>query len=329
MIEKIFDSPNIYRIYVPLPENPLKNLNCYVVKTGDRDLVIDTGFNRKECLEELMKGLAEIKVDMEKAVLFLTHLHSDHIGLTEEIATENTTIYMNRLDYKYFVNTQKGLVWGWLEDRFIEAGFPENLLRKQAEVNPARVYAPKNCFQVTEIDDGFIFQLGEQEFECIHTPGHTPGHTCVYLKKEKILFSGDHILFDITPNITRWKGVPNSLEDYLKSLGKMKGMEINITFPAHRGNEGDVYARIDELLIHHEHRLNNMMEILKKRDGQTAYEVAAQMQWSMRGKDWSGFPAHQRWFAVGETLSHLDYLIEKGKLTVARENKVNIYRVTQ
>lgn len=49
----------------------------------------------------------------------------------------------------------------------------------------------------------------------------------------------------------------------------------------------------------------------------------------MRGKDWSGFPAHQRWFAVGETLSHLDYLIEKGKLTVARENKVNIYRVTQ
>lgn len=132
MIEKIYDSPNIYRIYVPLPENPLKNLNCYVVKTGDRDLVIDTGFNRKECLEELMKGLAEIKVDMEKAVLFLTHLHSDHIGLTEEIATENTTIYMNRLDYKYFVNTQKGLVWGWLEDRFIEAGFPENLLRKQA-----------------------------------------------------------------------------------------------------------------------------------------------------------------------------------------------------
>ncbi|MDU4892189.1 MAG: hypothetical protein E6344_02735 [Clostridium sp.] len=71
------------------------------------------------------------------------------------------------------------------------------------------------------------------------------------------------------------------------------------------------------------------MKILKSRDGQTAYEVAAQMQWSMRGKDWSGFPAHQRWFAVGETLSHLDYLIEKGKLTVARENKVNIYRVTQ
>lgn len=227
MIEKIYDSPNIYRISVPLPENPLKNLNCYVVKTGDKDLVIDTGFNRKECLDELKKGLAELKVDMEKAVLFLTHMHSDHIGLTEEITEENTTIYMYRLDYQYLSKIQKRDIWCWLEERFIEAGFSENLLKQQEEVNPARVYAPKNCFNITEIEDGFILKFGGQEFECIHTPGHTPGHTCIYLKEEKILFSGDHILFDITPNITRWNGVPNSLEDYMNSLKKIKDKDIN------------------------------------------------------------------------------------------------------
>ena len=227
MIEKIYDSPNIYRIYVPLPENPLKNLNCYVVKTGDKDLVIDTGFNMKECLDELKKGLAELNVVMEKAVLFLKHMHSDHIGLTEEITEENTTIYMYRLDYQYLSKIQKRDIWCWLEERFIEAGFSENLLKQQEEVNPARVYAPKNCFNITEIEDGFIFKFGGQEFECIHTPGHTPGHTCIYLKEEKILFSGDHILFDITPNITRCKGVPNSLEDYMNSLKKIKDKDIN------------------------------------------------------------------------------------------------------
>ncbi len=33
------------------------------------------------------------------------------------------------------------------------------------------------------------------------------------------------------------------------------------------------------------------------------------MKWSMRGKCWEEFPITQRWFAVGETMAHLDYLI--------------------
>lgn len=36
---------NIYSIYVPLPENPLRNLNSYLIKgEGGRSLLIDTAF---------------------------------------------------------------------------------------------------------------------------------------------------------------------------------------------------------------------------------------------------------------------------------------------
>ena len=37
---------NIYTIPVPLPGNPLKCLNSYVIKDGARSLVIDTGNGR-------------------------------------------------------------------------------------------------------------------------------------------------------------------------------------------------------------------------------------------------------------------------------------------
>ncbi len=39
---------NLYRIVVPLPDNPLKEINSYVITSGDRNLVIDTGMNRPE-----------------------------------------------------------------------------------------------------------------------------------------------------------------------------------------------------------------------------------------------------------------------------------------
>ena len=35
---------NIYTIPVPLPNNPLRSLNSYVIKGEDRNLLIDTGF---------------------------------------------------------------------------------------------------------------------------------------------------------------------------------------------------------------------------------------------------------------------------------------------
>ena len=46
MIEEIVS--NMYRTEIPLRGSPLKWLNSYIVKGGDRFLIIDTGFNREE-----------------------------------------------------------------------------------------------------------------------------------------------------------------------------------------------------------------------------------------------------------------------------------------
>ena len=45
---------NIYTIPVPLPNNPLRNLNSYVILDGERSLVIDTGFRKEECRKALL-----------------------------------------------------------------------------------------------------------------------------------------------------------------------------------------------------------------------------------------------------------------------------------
>lgn len=92
MIEHICAEPDIYRIEVPLPNNPLRYLNSYVVRGRDRFLVIDTGFNRPECREALFTGLDSLRVDLARTDLFLTHLHADHTGLVGDFARAGSRI---------------------------------------------------------------------------------------------------------------------------------------------------------------------------------------------------------------------------------------------
>lgn len=313
MYEKIYDNPDIYKIYVPLPNNPLKNLNCYVIKTPEKNLIIDTGFNMIECYDALKEGLEQLQIDIDKTEMFLTHLHSDHIGLVESIMKKDSKIYMSAIDYDYL--TKKSVIF-WVESdkRFILEGFPEVDIITLRDLNPARIYAPKSIFNAITFEDNYKFKIGSYEFTCILTPGHTPGHACLFIENENIMFLGDHVLFDISPNIIEWYGTKDSLADYLESLKKIQSYDIKTALPAHRKNEMDIYVRINELLRHHDVRLQNTIDVISQNPGFNAYDIAGKMQWSMRGRDWSEFPIQQKWFAVGETLAHLDYLIEDNKI---------------
>ena len=325
MIKKIYSNPDIYTIDIPLPNNPLKNLNCYVIKTPEKNLIIDTGFNLKECYNSLKAGLDGLEIDMSKTEMFLTHLHSDHVGLAGSIMPAGGTIYMGNIDYNYFVDYVQGESWDLLDAKFLSEGFPENAIALLHTTNPARAYAPDESFFAVTVEDGEKITVGDYVFTCIFTPGHTPGHMCLYLETEKLIFLGDHVLFDITPNITFWRGNDNSLKQYLESLEKIRNMDIAVALPAHRRNNLNFYARIKELLKHHHVRLEESYSIISNNPNLHAYDIAGKMQWSMRGKNWDAFPMSQKWFAVGETVAHLDYLLAEGKIKKNKKNGVFYY----
>ena len=56
-------SEGLYRIPVPLPGNPLRELNSYLLRGRERSLLIDTGFRQEEGRRALFAGLAELDVD--------------------------------------------------------------------------------------------------------------------------------------------------------------------------------------------------------------------------------------------------------------------------
>lgn len=328
MTEQVWSNPDIYRIQVGLPQNPLGNLNVYVLCTPERNLIIDTGFCRPECRADLWQGIEELNLDLGRTALFLTHLHSDHTGLVWDFVSRGIPVYMGRVDLAYFTDASPAERWEQLEEIWVREGFPADQMTRQTGENQARLYAPQPYFPAIPVDNWEKIPMGKLTVLALHTPGHTPGHMVLYLPEERLLFSGDHILFDITPNISVWYQAPNSLKDYLSSLSRIRALPIQTAFPAHRFYKGDVYQRIKELLEHHARRMDEVLAAVDDHPGSTAYELAGNITWSARGLEWEAFPPHQKWFAMGETLAYLYFLLDTGWIFRQTEDGKLVYHLT-
>ena len=144
-----------------------------------------------------------------------------------------------------------------------------------------------------------MLEAGGRRLTCLPAPGHTPGQLCFWDEADGILFTGDHVLFDISPNITPWNGMEDALGCYLDSLRAVRELPARLALPGHR-RPGALAPRVDALLEHHARRLDELTAILRARPGSTAYEAAAHMTWNIRSRSWDDFPLAQKWFAVGE-----------------------------
>jgi glyoxylase-like metal-dependent hydrolase (beta-lactamase superfamily II) len=302
--------PGLFRLKIPLPDSPLKYLNSYVIKDPDRSLIIDTGLNRKECLEAMQAGLSAIGIDLQRTDIFITHLHADHFGLVTKLATDASQVYFSRPE-KELMESWEG--FGTMIEYAGQNGFPEDELRSALDKHPGAKYGSEWIPEMKLLEDGDAITVGEYQFRCIATPGHTMGHICLYEPDKKILVAGDHILIDITPNIQCWSDIQNPLNHYLASLEKVSHLKVDLTLPGHRRLIENHQARIKELKIHHADRLAEVLAILNQ-GAMDAYQVASRMTWDIASESWDQFPVAQKWFATGEAISHLRYLEEEGQL---------------
>lgn len=322
LTRQVYHNPDIYKIELPLRGNALKNLNAYVLIDQGESLVIDTGFLTEECRQVLMEGLHELNISPEHTRLFLTHLHSDHMGLAQYFDYPDSVIYMGQVEYDYYQRLQSGAINKILADTFLEEGFPDAELEEATFKNAARVYLPDEGFFVTTINDQEKIHIGNVELTALLMPGHTAGLMCLYIEKNRILFSSDHVLFDITPNITNWPGMINPLARYIESLDRIRNYPVETVFPAHRNlSDKTMDQRIEEIIAHHHRRAKEILKAIKENPGADAYMIASKLTWSLHGETFASAPKQQKWFAVGETLAHLDYLLHQGKIrrTAPRE----------
>lgn len=311
---------NIYRIPVPVPF-PMKYIYCYLIKGNQGWTLIDAGFNYEEARLFWLEVFTDLNIQpKEIKTIYLTHYHPDHLGLAGWMqALTGAPVYISPTEYAMVDKT-----WGpesiqleKMREMSLANGVPEELTEQlvfqmgkmEAHVSPLP--------ELTKLEAESV-AFDEKEWQVIETPGHSDGHLCFYEPVNKIILVGDHILDKITPNISLWPDCnPNPLETYLHSLRKISTLDIYKAYPAHGRVIDNVHSRIEQLLVHHEERLDKMAELVKQE--KTAFQVADEV-FSHRELN-----AHQWRFALAETLAHLEYLFLAGRLEKRIEAKINYY----
>ena len=323
MIENVL--PGIFRVAVPLVDNPLQATNSYILKGQERHLVIDTGMARAECKEVLFNAFDALEMSVEHTDFFITHLHVDHLELAYKIASPASRVYFNKPDAKIVYDDSS---WDSAVAFAALNGFPENELQEMIQkISSTYISTFDSGVEFTLLKEGDKISVGEYELTCLETPGHTPGSMCLYEPKYKLLFSGDHIIEEVTPNISLlMEREYNPLKSYLQSLDKIFGLNLTLILPGHRGLIRSPQQRIKELREHHSQREKEVLAILSKgpADG---YEIASCMSWDVPLASWQEYPVFQRWFATGEALSHLKYLMSKGMVNCSKKGGKIIYSI--
>lgn len=311
MIKEV--AKDIYTFPVTLPNNPLKALNVYVIKGDDRTVVFDTGFNTEESKNDLLNGLEELDLKLEDVEVVLTHLHSDHVGLVNLFADAGSKIYAGHIDGQLINQMTTGEYWEHLESFIPLFGMERDELITTE--NPGYKHRLSKPIDYIELTVGDYFDVGDYHFEILDLSGHTPGHLGFYDADKKIILSADTVLDPITPNITFWGfEYPDILNTYVETLNSLKEREIDSALATHRKIITDVNGRIDELILHHDERLQEILDAMDFDHEYTVRDISASISWRIRADNWDDFPRSQKWFAAGETMAHLHHLVNTNQL---------------
>src|SRR5215216_3653490 len=80
---------DIFQVQLPLPF-PLRIVNCYVLRDGDRWTIIDTGINYPAGRAAWQVALAELEIAPKTIQrIILTHAHPDHYGMAGWLAEQS------------------------------------------------------------------------------------------------------------------------------------------------------------------------------------------------------------------------------------------------
>ncbi|CCK30450.1 beta lactamase [Streptomyces davaonensis JCM 4913] len=323
-------------VRVPIPDNPLGHTLVYVVDTDRGPVLIDTGWDDPASWDTLADGLAACgTAPAEIHGVVITHHHPDHHGLSGKVReASGAWIAMHAADAAIVRRTRSAEPERWftyMAAKLTAAGAPEEHVAPLRGARRRNLPGLSPALPDREIVPGDLLPLPGRRLRAIWTPGHTPGHVCLHLEEAHPaglpgngrLFSGDHVLPEITPHIGLYEDpddatITDPLGDYLDSLERVARLSPAEILPAHQHPFTDAGTRVADLLTHHESRLTDLLSLLS--DPLTAWQLAERMEWN---RPWDQIPYGSRNIAVSEAESHLRRLVKLGRAeAVAGSNPV-------
>ncbi|MBF6339214.1 MBL fold metallo-hydrolase [Nocardia abscessus] len=319
-------APGIHRVPLPLPSDALAAVNVYVVETEDGLTVIDGGWNIPAARTVFDRALAELGWSTRDIRQFLvTHAHRDHYTQAVALAAElGCRVRLGTGEKEYLDAMRADPTGSQVHTRTLEQagaadlipGWRTWLLDQEADTD---MWSDPTDW----LDDDRRLLAGTRRLRAVATPGHTRGHIVFAEEEAGLLFTGDHILPTITPSVGFEPGSPEvPLREFLASLAKVRVLPDMRLLPAHGPITESSHARIDELVAHHDRRLDLCLRAVADGAATTA-EVATLLPWTKRLQRLDQLEPYNAALAIVETMQHLDLLAVQQRLAVTERDGVS------
>jgi glyoxylase-like metal-dependent hydrolase (beta-lactamase superfamily II) len=311
-VERVRDG--VWSIPVPIPDNPLRYVLVYALECRDGVALIDAGWDDDRSWQALLDGLGEagFTISDVRAVL-VTHFHADHIGLADRVReASGAWVALHALDARHRMHPgEVPRIASAMRRQLVGHGVPVTTARTIVRGTPIERFARRTHIDVV-LEDEETVRLPGLDLTVVWTPGHSPGHSCFYEPNRQLLFSGDHILPRITPQIAVFEqGDGDPLAKFLASLERLERYSVDEVLPAHEYRFRGLDGRLADIARHHTRRLAELFAAVRATPGSTAWQLSAALSWS---RPWAAFDLMNQRFALAETLAHLTLLVSRGEL---------------
>ena len=302
----------IYRL--PLEAFPNFWTYAYLVFAGDMRVLIDSGSgfgNSNDYLISGLEGVGKLRSRpfslADLTHIFITHGHIDHFGGLNFIRPQtNAQLGIHELDRRNLTRHEERVaVAAHHLNRFLfEAGVSDT-----NRGNLLTMYRfTKELFRSVPVD--FTFEdsgMRVGPFEFFHVPGHSAGH--VVIRLEEVLFSGDHVLGEISPHQAPERlTLSTGLEHYLSSLDILEkwASTVQLTLGGHKDPVMDLPKRLQEIRDVHADRLVQVKEFMRL--PHTIDDLSRHLFREVHG--------YNILLALEEAGAHVEYLYQRGWLSI-------------
>ena len=317
MIEEITN--DFYMITLPMPFR-LQHVHVFLLCHGGRVALFDTGLDTPENLLTLETAMQRIgKKVQDIARVFITHSHIDHCGMAGRIKEiSGAEIHMSELSQPLTLRSEEEIQL--VQDFCLKHGLPQdttNGILNLFLTTRTEIAGPFHIDRYLQHHERQSF--GNWEFQAIATPGHTRDHVSFYFPQQQILLAGDHVLPEITPNLSPDVFAPDfqPLSSFFASLELIQELPVTKIYPAHGRPFANLKARISELKDHHQVRKGLTLKSVR-----TGPKTAFQVSQDIFG---TSLPEFDQFLALNETYVHLIELVDSGEICEARGESHILY----
>ena len=171
-----------------------------------------------------MEGVGDLRAEVERitslpVTVLLTHHHHDHVGG----AYSFEKVGISAVDDGFWETEEdaEARIREQLRERF---ELPEGTFFSTAEGARPRTW---------HVAEGYELDLGGETVRAVALPGHTRGSMGYVVEGERVLLSGDAV----TPCMTLFYDDSTSVDEWVQTLGKMEGLDVDSIMTGHYDHE--------------------------------------------------------------------------------------------